>query len=303
MSYSQSLSMLLIPGIGSSTSIKILQSIEWKPNRYSDIEFKKFLKSSKFKKINEFEYYEKKALKKINELSDKGIHILNYFESDYPLFLKNIKNPPLNLYYKGNLNNFKKNNIAIIGSRKPSVLGSEKAFSTSSFLAKNSYNIVSGLALGCDTEGHKGALSENGKTLAVLPGSIDEIYPSSNTNLAEEILKNDGCLISEYLPGTKIINSNFIQRDRLQSAFSEFIVIIETKIDGGTMHTYNYAKEQKKIVSVFNFRENLSLLPTGNEHLINVENVFSFNNEEDLLNYLKSQVKNNQNISKQENLF
>jgi DNA processing protein len=116
-------------------------------------------------------------------------------------------------------------------------------------------------------------------------------------------LKKDGCLISEYLPGTKIINSNFIQRDRLQSAFSEFVVIIETKIDGGTMHTYNYAKEQKKIVSVFNFKDNLSMLPTGNEHLINVEKVFSFNNEEDLLNHLKSQLKNNQNVTTQGNLF
>ena len=209
----------------------------------------------------------------------------------------------LNLYYKGNLNNFKNNNVAIIGSRKPSAIGKRLAFKSSQLLSKNSFNIISGLALGCDTEGHKGALSENGKTLAVLPGSIDEIYPSSNSDLAEEILKKDGCLISEYLPGTKIINSNFIQRDRLQSAFSEFIVIIETKIDGGTMHTYNYAKEQKKIVLVFNFKENLSMLPTGNEHLINVEEVFSFNNEEDLLNHLKSQIKNNQHITSQGNLF
>ncbi|MFU0783629.1 MAG: hypothetical protein ACFWT2_11185 [Thermoanaerobacterium thermosaccharolyticum] len=83
-----------------------------------------------------------------------------------------------------------------------------------------------------DTEAHKGCLEINGKTVAVLPSNPIEIYPKQNKKLAEKILESGGLLISEYKPGTKIFKSNFILRNRLQSALSEAVIVIATSTKG-----------------------------------------------------------------------
>ena len=105
---------------------------------------------------------------------------------------------------------------------------------------------MSGLALGCDTYAHQGCVEASGKAVAVMAHGLDYIYPKANTNLADLILKTGGVLVSEYPPGVKPEKWFFTARDRLQSALSDIVIIIETGLKGGTQHTIKAAIEQKK---------------------------------------------------------
>jgi len=140
--------------------------------------------------------------------------------------------------------------------------------------------------------------------MAILPSSLNNIYPQSNKNLAKEIIANDGCLVSEYIPDTKILNSNFIQRDRLQSAFSDVVLAIETEINGGTMHTVNYAHAQNKIIACFNLLNDREELPSGNKIILEIDSVHKLENTKNLTNLIKniSNLKKQPDIN-QPNLF
>ena len=135
----------------------------------------------------------------------------------------------------------------MVGSRKCSTIGLKITSAISRYFATKDYNIVSGLATGIDTAAHLGALTEKGMTTAILP-DIYNIFPKENIDLANRILENKGLLISENKPKTRLNKGLFIKRDRLQSGLSIAVFPIETKVDGGTMHTINFAKEQNRLL-------------------------------------------------------
>ena len=123
----------------------------------------------------------------------------------YPMGLKNINDKPSILYYNGSIECINKyKNIAVIGTRKASENGLKIAYETGAFLAKNNINVVNGLALGCDTEALRGALDNGGRCIVLLPCGLDNIQPKSNRSLADRIVQNGGCLISEYNVGTPL---------------------------------------------------------------------------------------------------
>ena len=131
------------------------------------------------------------------------IKICRVDETNYPHDLKKIKDRPEVLYYRGNIDILNEHkSIAVVGSRKISAVGAKLAYNAGSIIGKNGFNLVNGLALGCDAEALKGALAAGGKCAVVLPCGINEIYPKSNQWIAEEVLKQGGCLISEYPEGT-----------------------------------------------------------------------------------------------------
>lgn len=197
------------------------------------------------------------------ELSKEHFHdirIISYFSDKYPIQLKLLKNPPLFLFCKGNLELLSNmNNVAIVGTRENSIIGDKVAKRTAEFFVSQNYTIVSGLAKGIDTSGHIGALNNNGNTIAILTDLI-KIYPAENRELAEEILKNNGLLFSEIAPWKNIYRSAFVDRDRLQSGISLGTFVIETDIKGGTMHTVKFTLEQNRYLFVPNFNK----LPYGN---------------------------------------
>lgn len=159
-----------------------------------------------------------------------------------------IEDPPVTLYVKGDarcLNDIF--SIAVVGTRHPSEYGEDAAYKLGSLLAKKGITVIGGLAEGCDTAAHKGCLKSNGRTIAVLAHGLDRVYPAQNKKLAEDIFLN-GCLISEYPPGEPANKGNFIQRDRLQSALSAGIIVVETDIAGGTMHTVYYCLRQDRML-------------------------------------------------------
>lgn len=210
---------------------------------------------------------------KIKESCKKqNIKIVSILESSYPEKLRHINDRPLLLFYKGNYSAMTNNkSIAIIGSRKASVKGLKSSYNMAYLLGKDGYSIISGLAKGCDEQAHKGCLDAFGSTVAVLPCPLDNIYPKSNVKLANDIVDNKGCLVSEYPLGSNIHKSNFIRRNRLQSGLSNALIVCETNENSGTNHTINFCINQNRILSCINIKRNVEIIDNKNCIVINDE--------------------------------
>lgn len=179
----------------------------------------------------------------IKRAKELNIGIISYYESEFPQSLRDTKSedgkrsdPPIFLFYKGNLDALKYPGLAVIGTRENTLAAEKAGLYLAGEFARRGFCIVSGLALGCDTIGHRGALNAGGKTVAFLAHGLDTVYPSQNKNLAQEILLNGGLLLSEYDVGTPVTQYNLVARDRLQAGLAMATLVIQTGIKGGTMH-------------------------------------------------------------------
>ena len=166
----------------------------------------------------------------------------------YPKILKNIKKVPKKLYINGNLDILNSNCIAIVGSRKNTKYGEKWCKKFAQEFIKYNLTIVSGMALGIDKIAHKTAIRDGGKTIAVLPSGLENIYPEENLELYNEIILNGGCVISEYEPQIKASSKNFLERNRIVSGLSLGTVVIEAAYRSGTSVTAKIAKEQGRDV-------------------------------------------------------
>ena len=166
----------------------------------------------------------------------------------YPKILKNIKKAPKKLYINGNLDILNSNCIAIVGSRKNTKYGEKWCKKFAQEFIKYNLTIVSGMALGIDKIAHKIAIKNGGKTIAVLPSGLENIYPEENLELYNEIILNGGCVISEYEPKINASSKNFLERNRIVSGLSLGTVVIEAAYRSGTSVTAKIAKEQGRDV-------------------------------------------------------
>ena len=179
------------------------------------------------------------------------VRILPFDDPDYPLAFSRIPDMPLVLYCTGDprwLN--EPGAVGIVGSRKPTEYGLNAAADIGGELAKNGAVIVSGLADGLDSAGHRAAVKENCPTIGVLGVPIDRTYPASNRELRKKI-EQKGCVISEYPPESGPVGPNgFLQRNRLIAALSSALVVVEAQEKSGTMSTVNHAERYGKPVFV-----------------------------------------------------
>ena len=190
-------------------------------------------------------------IEKFNNFMIKNkISLCRYGDKNYPKALLNIDDPPFNLFYKGDLEWISKNNIvAIVGSRNCTPYGVEMTKLIVKDLCKKGIGIISGGARGIDTVAHKEALNNDGKTISVLGNGIDIVYPRENYNLFN-LISNKGCLMSEFLPGTPPNSYNFPRRNRIISALSDLVIVIEAGEKSGSLITANCALNQGKDVAV-----------------------------------------------------
>ena len=179
-----------------------------------------------------------------------NIDIININDENYPKILKEIYDPPISLYIKGNKNILNNTSVAIIGCRQASQYGIKVAKYFGYNLAKNEVNVVSGLAKGIDSYAHIGSICANGKTIAVIGNGIDTIYPKENINIANKILEKGGTIISEYPLGTKPEKMNVPARNRIISGISKSVIVVEAKEKSGTLLTVDFALEQGRDVYV-----------------------------------------------------
>ena len=174
---------------------------------------------------------------------------INFSSDKYPKQLREIYNPPKRIYAIGNIEILNKVGIAIVGSRKATEYGKKVAFRLSKDLSERDIVIISGLAKGIDSHAHIGSLNvQNGKTIAVLGSGIKVIYPKENIELARQIVRKDGCIISEYPPDETPNKSNFPERNRIISGLSKGVVIVEASEKSGALITADFALEQGREV-------------------------------------------------------
>ncbi len=213
------------------------------------------------------------------------IGVCEYSEATYPSWLRDIKGMPQRFYYKGDLGSLScKKRAAVIGSRKCDAELMLLAREAGRATAEEETILINGLAIGCDTEAIRGALEAGGKCVAVMPGGLDEIYPLQNSELAIRILETGGCLISEYEPGAKPQKYTFVQRDRLQSAFSKGIFVVGAETGGGTIQTVKSALKLGRRVACYAYA--LSHMD-GNKVLVENNTATEIRNVDELRKYLQ----------------
>lgn len=179
----------------------------------------------------------------VSNLYGGGISVVTIKSNTYSKLLSEIDNPPLVLYAKGNINLLNSVSVAIVGTRRASRYGKEVTEKFSKELASSGVTIVSGLADGVDTFAHTACLEAKGKTIAVLGSGLNEIYPATNTNLANKIVDSGGLIISEHKPNEKPQTYYFPVRNRIIAGLSRAVLITEATEKSGSMHTKNYALE------------------------------------------------------------
>jgi DNA processing protein len=193
--------------------------------------------------------------------------LLHYDHPSYPGLLKQISSPPPLLYGYGDIKHLNNYQIAMVGSRAPSPQGKENATYFARRLSECGWTITSGLALGIDGLSHQGAVLGGFTTIAVLGTAIDKMYPRRHIQLAEEILQNDGVIISEFAPNTLGRPEYFPRRNRIISGLSVGTLIVEAAMQSGSLITARSALEQNR--EVFALPGNIhNPMSAGCHHLI-----------------------------------
>jgi DNA processing protein len=176
-----------------------------------------------------------------------GHHLVVWTDPDYPPLLREISDPPLVLYVKGDRSLLMHPQIAIVGSRNPTPVGRENAHAFGGALANAGLVVTSGLALGIDAAAHRGALDTGRPTIAVTGTGLDRVYPARNRDLAHAIADR-GALVSEFPIGTPPLPENFPRRNRLISGMSVGVLVVEAALQSGSLITARLAAEQGREV-------------------------------------------------------
>jgi DNA processing protein len=224
--------------------------------------------------------------RQLDRVLEQGYGVLTWNCPEYPESLRNTYSPPIVLYVWGELHDTDRHAVAIIGTRRPSHYGKAVAAEFASGLAANGITVVSGLARGIDSEGHRAALSSHGRTIAVLGSGLDRIYPPENRRLAGTISKH-GAIITEYPLGTTPEPGNFPARNRIISGISLGVLVIEAGERSGALITVNFAAEQGREVFAIpgnidrhNSRGTNRLIQTGAHPVTQIEDILEVLNLE-----------------------
>ncbi len=264
--------------------IKLLECINKNENLRE-----KFLISKEIKEVLTNEEFNKMALclsdeylnRHLRDYEKDNIQIITFDNPNYPYTLKEISTPPLCMYCKGDVSLLSSQCFAVVGTRKPTDYGIVVTKQYTKEICKH-MTIVSGLATGIDAISHKTALEEGGKTIAVLAGGLNNIYPLTNIKLAKEI-EEKGLLISEYPPNTKAQYYYFPIRNRIIAGLSRGVLVPEMGEKSGSMHTVNYALEFNRDIFVVPGRINSPMSKGANELIKNLQGCIT-TNPEDILN-------------------
>jgi DNA processing protein len=181
-------------------------------------------------------------------LGQGDCHILALDDPAYPPLLRELHDAPPLLFVRGDPQQLHNPQLAVVGSRNPSVIGKETAYAFSRSLAGAGMVITSGLALGIDSSSHQGAVDGGGQTIAVFGTGLDRVYPARNRDLAHAIVETGGALVSEFPPGTLPLPGNFPRRNRIISALSLGTLVVEAALRSGSLITARLATEQGREV-------------------------------------------------------
>ena len=176
--------------------------------------------------------------------ADLGIQVIALRDPEYPAQLSQISDAPPLLYVRGSVAALTMPGVAVVGMRKASEDGRKAARVIAKTVVRLEFSVVSGLALGIDQAAHEAALEAGGITVAVLAHGLHTVAPASNKDLADAIIGAGGALVAEHPPGVSPRGGFYVQRNRIQTGLSLACVVVETSVEGGTMHTARFAHEQ-----------------------------------------------------------
>lgn len=184
------------------------------------------------------------------DLKRQGIEVVTITEKQYPAILKEIYDPPPLLYYRGSLGNQDDYRFAVVGTRKITAYGKQVCQEIVRSLAEQGLVIISGLALGIDSQGHETAIEAGARTIAVLGSGVDwaNVYPHTNRRLAQKIIETGGAIVSELAPGTLPLKHHFPIRNRIISGLSLGTLVIEADENSGSLITAKSALDQNREV-------------------------------------------------------
>ena len=237
-------------------------------------------------KVSDCSALANKSLDRADEIyrfcKEKGVGIITYHDDNFPASLRDIPTPPVLLYYRGRLPDFNKGfRCAIVGTRSLSDYGRKNAFKLGYDMGCAGATVVSGMAIGIDSVAMAGAIAAGAQTIAVIGSGIDVCYPSVHLTLARTIVKN-GCVLTEYAPGTKPEKINFPRRNRLISGLCPATVVVEGKEGSGSMITARHAKAQGR--AVFAFPGNVGADGSQSTNLLIKNGAFLCTGAEDIIN-------------------
>jgi len=185
----------------------------------------------------------------LEEAKKRGLTVITQEDAEYPDTLRQSYDPPLVLYVWGELSEKDRHALAIVGSRKTSIYGTQTARQFAFQLASSGMTIVSGLARGIDTHAHEGAIAaENGRTIAVIGSGLGQVYPPENMGLAEKIAAGHGAVVSEFSLNTAPSKKTFPMRNRIVAAWSQAVLVVECPEWSGARITANLAGEMGKTI-------------------------------------------------------
>jgi len=190
-----------------------------------------------FSLFDNFNFSEEK--KEIESFEKSGIKFISFLNKNFPEELKSIPDPPIALFYKGEIDYYSPK-ISVVGTRRCSSYGKKVAEEIAELLSNSGVIVVSGLAYGIDSSAHIGALKGCGKTYAVLGGGLNKVYPKSNINLSKKI-EERGAVISEYFPDDEPRDFQFPERNRIIAGLSKAVVLIEAPEKSGALITVDFA--------------------------------------------------------------
>jgi DNA processing protein len=245
------ISLNMTPGVGPRAATRLLERFGSAENvfhaRRSELESLR-LRPETTESIIRQEFHEQAALE-LERVRTLGGDVLVLDDGGYPYLLREISDPPITLYVKGDWQAcFDAHCVAVIGSRKCSTYGENASEMISRDLGRQGLCIVSGLARGIDTAAHRGAIQAGGRTIAVLGTGIDAVYPKENAKLVEEIIGSGGAVVTQFPLGTPPLKDNFPYRNRIISGLSLGVLIVEASERSGSLITARLAMEQDREV-------------------------------------------------------
>lgn len=192
------------------------------------------------------------------------IRIITWESADYPTSLSNIPDAPPTLFIMGNPSIWKNQHLyAIVGTRTPAPSIRDKTIRLSDSITQKGHIVMSGLAEGVDTAAHLGTfVNPDGRTIAILGSGLCHIYPKHNHALANAILERDGALITEVAPDSQVSAWGLVGRNRIITAMSEALIVMQTSLEGGAMHAVKFARQQNKLIYADNN------IATGNQAIL-----------------------------------
>ncbi|MFQ1897399.1 DNA-processing protein DprA [Aeromonas veronii] len=224
-----------IKGVGDKKLQSFLSIHNFKEYSFDEVFFK-FLKGNKTELSTVKSAASIYAEKQVLEAKNRNHRIISIFDSYYPSQLRISNDAPAVLFVAGNIEVLNMKSVAVIGTREPTEHGKVICERLTKSLVDNEWVVVSGLAKGIDSISHDTCVKNNGKTIAVMAQGLEKIYPAENRELAKQIIETGGALVSEYPYNSHTGRSNFVKRDATQAGLSASVFLVQTGINGGSLH-------------------------------------------------------------------